>query len=191
MYNIVDIGARFFVLLFELQLLFQFFDVIYEENAFALAGFTGLDNHDRVDSIFGLLLGHGAFEFAKLVRNNPSLGVEAKIDGVLILHFLKGLRQVGFSSHSRHRWKVIHLLKCLYLTEFFGQNCNVIPDDINICMPCDLFFLEYFSLRQFFLLLPFALLFIFLRLFVIVAIVCVFFLSSDNFPFMFKCALAQ
>ena len=101
------------VLRVNLQSFPQFLQVVNEEDAFALASLGWLDDHDRIDTILRLFLGHIALQLLHLVRYDPRLRVEAEVDRVLILHLLQAQRQVALLGHLVHRREMIYLLEGL------------------------------------------------------------------------------
>ena len=116
-----DVAGRADVLLFSvcLQLVSQFLDIVNKKDALALARLTGLDDHHGSHAIFVLDLCDVAFQFGHLVGHNPGLGVEAEINGVLILHLLEAGGKVGFLRHAAHRREMVHFLEGLELAELF------------------------------------------------------------------------
>ena len=79
------------ILCIELQGISEFVQVIYKENAFALARLTRLDDHEWSDPVLRLLFSHVTFELLHLMRYDPGLWVETEVNRVLVLHFLQTL----------------------------------------------------------------------------------------------------
>ena len=99
-----------------------------------MAGFARLDNHDRINSLFVLFLLHVTLQFRHLMWNDPSLRIESEVYRILVLHLFQALSKVAFFGHTIHSWEVIHFLESLQLAELFSRNCNIVPNDVHICM---------------------------------------------------------
>ena len=121
--------------------------------------------------------------------NDPSLRIEPEVYRVLILHLFQALRQVAFFSHTIHRREVINFLESLQLAELFSRNCNIVPDDVHICMSVSFITTLLLCLRNLVRLFSFLATFFF-RFFRRWSII-ILFLCSDNFPFHFKGTFAK
>ena len=127
----------------------KFFNIIDEEDTFALTALTGLDNHDRISPLFGLLLCHVTLQLGHLVWHDPSLRVEAEVDRVLVLHLLQTLCQIALLGDSTHRWEVIDFLKRLELAELLRQDGHIVPYYVYVGVASRLILLQLLSQSDF------------------------------------------
>jgi hypothetical protein len=122
------------VLWIYLKLIAKLFDVVYEENSFALTTLSRLDDHDLVKTIPCFFLGHVTLQLGYLLRNYPGLWIKTKVDGVLIFHLFEALSEVMLFRYSAHCREVVYFLEGFDLTEFLRRNRNVVPDDVHVRM---------------------------------------------------------
>ena len=69
--------------------------------------------------------------------DDPGFRIEAKVNGVLVLHFFETRSQVSFLCHSTHSWEMVHFLEGFELSELLLKDRDIVPDDIHVSMPCD------------------------------------------------------
>ena len=188
-----DVARRAYLLfiLLALQLVSELLNIVDKEDAFALAGLTRLHDHHGGHSIFVLDFREITFQLGQLVWNNPGLWIEAEIDRILVLHFLQARGETCFLRNAAHRREMVHLLKGFELAELLCQNRNVVPDDIDVCVPVQLVTASLLSLRNLIVSVSLCYSF-FLLLGLLVVVILVRFLLGrrDNFPLLLQGALA-
>ena len=138
LYDIVCV--QHFLGVVELEGFPELINVVYEENSTTLTALTRLDYEYRV-FIFLLNLLDVCLKFLQLVRYDPSLWIETKVDGELYLHLLERLCEEILLRYTAHGREVVHPLEALQLAELFRGDTTIIPYQVNICMSVSLFLL--------------------------------------------------